>query len=226
MMAGLRSHCWRSVAVADLLYGGAARPASSPGGRSARRSQRAPAPCLRAAEDQDPEHAEPRGYRGDVRRGRALRRLVADWVQIERIEGGKVALFLPGSPDPWSALSASRRRPASRPSICLWPPSPIWRDGSEGARMRRCAIACGGPPRDARHHRSRRPLLAQGAHALGHDVRNGVTRSLSRPAHGSSALGRTAVERRLNVRSERYFGRAGPGAERRKLAVSGPGNAT
>jgi hypothetical protein len=45
--------------------------------------------------------------------------------EIERIEGARSRSSRRVRPTPGPARSASRRRTASRPSICPWPPSPL-----------------------------------------------------------------------------------------------------
>ena len=80
--------------------------------------------------------------------------------EIERIEGGKVAVFLPGSPDPWSGSVCIAEADRVTPLDCPSRPSSTWRDGLEGARTRRCAIACARPSARARLKPTRAILAA------------------------------------------------------------------
>ena len=122
------------VAVADLLHRGAACPACDrPEGRRRARSQRAlQGSCQRTAQDQDPEHAERRRYRGNVRRRRAAGRrsehhfdgLGRIAFEIERWRRQGRSPSCRARPIPGQARSASRRRTAT-PLICPWRPSPV-----------------------------------------------------------------------------------------------------
>ena len=142
------------AAVADLLRRGAACPARArpEGGRRARSQRARQASCLCAAQDQDPEHAEPRRHRG---MSVAVVRFDDLWqigFEIERIEGGKVALFLPGSPDPWSGsvciAEADRVTPLDLPvAAVVKMVRRLGRGANEalGERLRRNLARCEAP---------------------------------------------------------------------------------
>lgn len=87
-----------------LLCGWAAGP--NPHRPTPRRVARGPGALegagVRPDQKQDSEHAEPRRHQGHGRRHVRFDDCWQIAFAIERVDGGGVAVFLPGAPDPWS----------------------------------------------------------------------------------------------------------------------------
>ena len=155
-----------------------------------------PGSCLRAAEDQDPEHAEPRRHRGDVRRRRALRRPVADRLRDRADRGRQGRVFQPGSPDPWSGAVCIAEEDRVR---ALDPAGRGRRQHRETARKRRERGAPRPPPlnrlKPSRATPRQQALLIRGARPPNcYTTSRDTTLSGHVPGGGVGAVGRWPAE--------------------------------